>query len=98
MNSKNEGLHQRLERLRRRQGLSAKAMARLVGVPESTYREWEYGRGLKLPPFQEMRKVLAISVTELVTGDKPAFGELLRELEQIEVLIKASRLKIGSLI
>lgn len=43
----NEPLNKRLERLRRAQGLTAKAMAQLVGLPESTYREWEYGHGLK---------------------------------------------------
>jgi DNA-binding transcriptional regulator YiaG len=50
-----EPLNQRLERLRREKGLTAKAMAKLIGVAESTYREWEYGRGLKLPGFGNFR-------------------------------------------
>lgn len=96
--SKTEKIHQRLERLRRAKQLTAKSMARLIEVPESTYREWEYGRGFKLPPFQKISQVLAISVTELITGEKPELAPLLKELEDIENLIREMRLKIGSLI
>ena len=66
-----EALNERLKRLREERGLTAKAMAGLIDVAESTYREWEYGRGLKLPPLQKISQVLTISVTELVTGQRP---------------------------
>src|ERR1700679_3386462 len=89
----NKLLNQRLERLRRERGLTAKAMAKLVGVAESTYREWEYGRGLKLPPFQKFSQVLAISVTEIMTGQKPDWEELVEELEVIEKRINELKLK-----
>jgi transcriptional regulator with XRE-family HTH domain len=93
-----EQLSKRLARLRIEKGLTAKAMARLIGVPESTYREWEYGRGLRLPPLGEISQVLAISVTELVTGEKPNWPGHLDELELIEQQLRAMRLKLGSLI
>lgn len=99
MNSpEHEPLNKRLERLRKAQGLTAKAMAQLVEIPESTYREWEYGRGLKLPPFQKISQVLAISVTELVTGQKPPLQNHLGELEKIELQCREARLKLSSLL
>ena len=98
MDSKKEPLGKRLERLRTTKGLTAKAVARQIGVPESTYREWENGRGLRLPPFQKISQVLAITVTELVTGKQPPLVELYKDLESIEEQLRASRLKIGSLL
>lgn len=98
MESKQEPLNKRLERLRRAKGLTAKAMAKRIEVPESTYREWEYGRGLKLLPFKEISQVLAISVTELITGQQPDWQVHLNELEALETKVREIRLKLGSLI
>lgn len=93
-----EPLNKRLERLRRERGLTAKAMAKLIEVPESTYREWEYGRGLKLPPFQLISQVLAISVTELVTGAQPDWQKHLEDLATTEKHLHEMRIKLSSLI
>lgn len=93
-----EPLNKRLERLRRDRGLTAKAMAKLIEVPESTYREWEYGRGLKLPPFKVISQVLAISVTELVTGQQPDWPKHLEDLAEVEKSLREMRLKLSSLI
>ena len=98
MSPKKESLSKRLERLRRQKCLTARAMARLINVPESTYREWEYGRGLRVPPFLEISQVLAISVTELVTGERPELSEHCQQLELIEEMLKQTRLKLGSLL
>ena len=78
--------------------MTAKQDARAIEVPESTYREWEYGRGLKLPPLQKLSQVFAISVTELVTGDKPNYQNYLIELEEIERRLMSIRLNLASLI
>ncbi len=93
-----EPLNKRLERLRKERGLTAKAMARFIEVPESTYREWEYGRGLKLPPFQLISKVLAISVTELVTGGQPDWKKHLEDLAAVEKNLHEMRINLSSLI
>lgn len=73
---KNELFHKRLECLRRDRKLTAKAMTQSIDVAESTYREWEKGRGMKLPPFQKISQVLTISVTKLITGEKFALLEV----------------------
>lgn len=96
--SKAEPIHVRLRRRRLEVRMTAKAVAGLIGVPESTYREWEYGRGMKLPPIQKISQVLAISVTELITGEKPSLIHLLEELESIENKLHEMRSGLGSLI
>ncbi len=98
MQQNEESLGQRLERLRKERKLSAKEVARLIDVAESTYREWEYGRGLRLPPWQRISHVLAVSVTELVTGVKPDLQQHLKDLESAEENLRQIRLKLGSLI
>lgn len=98
MKTNNESLGQRLERLRKEKNLTAKAVARLIDVPESTYREWEYGRGLKLPPCQKISQVLGISVSELITGESPDWETHLESLEKLEQNLRETRLKLSSLI
>ena len=97
MNTK-EKLNERLERIRKEKKMTAKQVARAIEVPESTYREWEYGRGLKLPPLQKLSQVFAISVTELVTGDKPNLQNYINELEDVERRLMSIRLNLASLI
>ena len=89
-------LGQRLENLRKAKGLTARAVSRAVGVPESTYREWEYGRGLKLPPFQALSRILATPLTELVTGERTDGEEILNEVAEIEKRLIQLRLRLLS--
>jgi DNA-binding XRE family transcriptional regulator len=71
-------------------------MAQSIDVAESTCREWEKGRGMKLPPFQRISQVLAISVTELMTGEIPVWAEVIDELARIEKKIAELRLELTS--
>jgi transcriptional regulator with XRE-family HTH domain len=88
-----ESFNVRLKRLRTERNLSAAEMARLIRVAPTTYREWEYGRGMKFPPFLEISQVLAISVTELVTGQKIGTDRDAAELECLEKKLRELRLK-----
>ncbi len=91
-----ESVHQRLKKRREEAKLTAKEMAKLIGVPQSTYLDWENGRGMKLPPFQKISQVLAISVTELVTGERPELQFVSQELEKIELLVREIRAQLSS--
>ena len=42
--------------------------ARHIGVPESTYREWEYGRKIRGEPYLQIAKAFGVSLDELL-GD-----------------------------
>lgn len=91
-----ESFETRLERLRKKKGLTAKNMASQINVAESTYRDWEKGRGLKLPPLEEISKVLSISVTELITGHPADLTEHINSLVEIEEKLAQVRLKLTS--
>ena len=92
-----EEIHHRLKRLRQRKNLTAKEMAKLIGVPQSTYLDWENGRGMKLPPFQKMSQVLAISVTELLIDEKPPLQDVSEALLKIEETARDIRSRLSSL-
>ena len=91
-----EPFHLRLKYLREKQNLTAVEMARRISVPQSTYSDWESGKGLKLPPFQEISRVLAISVTELLTGEKPDIASALEKIRKIEEDLREMRTNLGS--
>lgn len=68
---KSETFHERLKRLRTQKGLTMKEVARAIAVPETTYREWEYGRDIKgAEPYIKLAVVFGIGVHELLTGSK----------------------------
>lgn len=91
-----EKFAERLKALRVQKGLSASEMARLIGVPQSTYSDWENGKGLRLPPLQRISQVLAISVTELVTGQQIPADELIKEIEFVEEKLRSIKAKLSS--
>lgn len=82
-----EPFSQRLRLLRKQRGLTIKQVAGFVGVPLSTYREWEYGRAIQGEPYVKIAEVLSVSLSELMTGRKE-HSEVLAELEQIEKHVK----------
>lgn len=96
MSKYQESFEARLERLRKQKGLTAKSMANQINVAESTYRDWEKGRGLKVPHLQEISKVLSISVTELITGHPADLADHLKLLVEIEEKLTQVRLKLIS--
>ena len=83
-----ESFGDRLKRLREKKKLSAKEVARQAGVPESTYREWEYGRPQKLPPFSRLSEVLDVPLSELITGKSADLDWITKGITQIEDQIR----------
>ena len=91
-----EGFGERLRRLREKKGLSAKEVARQAGIPESTYREWEYGRPQKLPPFSKLSEILESPLSELITGEAADLDWVLNEFALLEEQIRKLRSKLAS--
>lgn len=89
-----ESFHKRLKRLRTDCGLSAKEFARRLGVPESTYRTWEYGGGIVGQPYLKMSELLGVSLHELLTGETPKPDELIALLDKMERLSGEIKKKI----
>ncbi|MDR3608290.1 MAG: helix-turn-helix transcriptional regulator [Oligoflexia bacterium] len=70
--SNDEIFYQRLRTLRERRGLSVRAVAETIGVPMSTYREWENGRAVQgTRSYAPLAQVLQVSIHELLTGEAP---------------------------
>ncbi len=93
----NEAFYQRLSRLRKEKNISASEMARLIDIAPTTYREWEYGRNQKLPPFLKISQVLAISVAELITGTVTPPSKTAEDIQQIEEKLRHIRLNLVSM-
>lgn len=94
MNARIEKINSRLSRFRKDKGLTLKEVAQAIGVSESTYRDWEYGRAIQGEPYMALAEVFEISLHELMSGKPPAHAQLLEELELMENQIRRLRQKI----
>jgi transcriptional regulator with XRE-family HTH domain len=93
-----EKLSNRLKRLREKKGLSVKDVAKAIGVPVSTYREWEYGRTIRGEPYVNLSILFEVSLYELMTGvpSSNAFHmeSSFEKLNQIENLVREIRIDL----
>lgn len=94
--SMDESLNHRLRRLREERNITATQMARQINVATSTYRDWESGKRTKFPPLLRICEVLAISVTELITGQNIPADTALKDLEILEQKLREIRFKLIS--
>ena len=88
MDDNKESLGERLKKLREKKGLTVKDVSDKIGVPITTYREWEHGRKIVGEPYIQLSKVFEISVYELITGEKASSTELFKSVEVIEIELK----------
>jgi len=91
-----ETLHARLTRLRKEQGLTMKALALKIGVPESTYRDWEYGGSIQGQPYVKLSEVLDVGLYELLTGKKPDKKRALAVIKSLETDLFALKQELFS--
>src|SRR4051812_20847483 len=87
-----EAFHVRLRRLRENKKFTMKEVAKRIGVPETTYREWEYGRMIQGQPYVAMASVFGVSLSELLAGKVTHSLEIHEALIQIETAV--ARLKV----
>lgn len=79
-----DSLGKRLRILRNSKNLSIKEVATRIGVPVTTYREWENDRKIVGEPYVDLAKVFEISVYELITGEKGSSEDLSKSFKAIE--------------
>ena len=91
-----ERLSQRLRRLRKERRLSIKEVANRVGIPATTYREWEYGRAIQGEPYPKLAEVLGVTLTELMTGKRPSKVQALKLIAHMEQDILLLKQEVGS--
>jgi len=61
--------YKRLREFREDRRLSMRDLARLINVPETTYREWEYGRAIRGEPYVKLARALGVSLEDLLGDD-----------------------------
>jgi transcriptional regulator with XRE-family HTH domain len=94
-----ETLGSRLKRLRTERNLTKAEVARMINVAETTYHDWETGKSAKsFMPLEKISQVLAISVTELVTGQTSNWQEYLNDLTELEKKVVELKKKICTMI
>jgi len=86
------GIGKRLQKFRKARGLSVGHVAEKIGVAESTYRDWEYGRAIKGEPYTKIAEALGVSLSALLMGEQTKDKLfIIKELEKIESAIESIR-------
>jgi transcriptional regulator with XRE-family HTH domain len=90
--------HRRLKKLREERGLTVKEAAKLVSVPMTTYRDWEYGRAVTGQPYVKIAKAFGVSLNwllgfdeEIHTNLEEKIDRVITDLRQIKAEISKSR-------
>lgn len=91
-----EDFHQRLRRIRKSRGISVRDLAKRIGVPETTYREWEYGRSVRGQPYLKLSEVLEVSVYELLGGTSKTRVSVISRLGDLEKAVAALKVELMS--
>lgn len=74
----------RLRKFRELKNKSVNDISGQIGVPASTYREWEYGRSIRGDHYIPLALALGVPLVELLTGEKATYEQVVVELQSIE--------------
>ncbi len=81
---------QRIKKQREKLGLTPSQLSSKIGVPLSTYIEWEGGRQIRgEDPYPKLACELKISLSHLITGKEKL--DVLESIDSIEKHIKVLR-------
>jgi transcriptional regulator with XRE-family HTH domain len=92
--------HRRLKKLRERKGLTVKEAAKLIDVPMTTYRDWEYGRAVTGEPYVKIAKAFGVSLNWLLDftdeeqpNPEEIIDRVVNDLQQLKSEISSLRKK-----
>lgn len=73
-----EDFNIRLKKYRLTANLTQREAAKKINVPESTYRDWEYGNAIQGEPYPKIAKAFGITLNELfgVSDDESIESQL----------------------
>lgn len=77
----------KIRSMRLKKRMTIKEIASQVGVPSSTYRDWEYGRKISADKLENLANAFEISVSELMNGDKDDRKDLKRAIQLVEEVL-----------
>ncbi len=85
----------RLRELRKEKKLSLAGVAQAIGVPVSTYRDWEYGKAIRGEPYERIAEIFDVSLNELLSSKREGRSELLTHLSSaknhVDIALKIAR-------
>lgn len=87
-------MHQRLRRLRQQRRWSMREAARRIGVPETTYREWEYGRSIRGEWYPKIARAFGVGLAELFGAETAEHGSVEEWLDRIIADLKLLKKKL----
>ncbi len=83
-------ISKRLRTFRLISGLSMREAAKRIGVPETTYREWEYGRAIRGEPYIRIARTFGVSLDTLfannISSRQPTEHDFDRIISEIQAL------------
>ncbi|AUN97433.1 hypothetical protein C0V70_04780 [Bacteriovorax stolpii] len=90
-----EHISKRLKRFREARNLTMREAAKRIGVPETTYREWEYGRAIRGEPYVNIARAFEVTLEDLL-GDPgisnasydTEFDNLIEEILKLKARIR----------
>ena len=69
-------------------GKKPSQVASIIGVSESTYRDWENGRKIQGEPYIKIAQALEMNILKLLDIEKAEHIYIREQLEQIENIVK----------
>ena len=85
-------LSNKLRTLRQARRMTMKKIAALIGIPVSTYRDWEYGTKVPAEQVHNIAKIFQVSISELFGTEVDLNKEkLIKLLEDALDLVKNTR-------
>ncbi len=81
-------ISERIRQLRIKKGLTMKETAKQLGVPTSTYRDWEYGRKVPGEVLRPLAQVFGVAVTDFTGTASP----IKKDLSKVILLLEESLL------
>ena len=88
----------RLIEYRRIRKLTVKQVAENLGIPATTYRDWEYGNAITGEPYLKLANLFQISLYELLTGERLQKNQVAVEMKEIIDLQKKLLVKINNIL
>lgn len=81
----------RIRALRLGRRMTIKAIAMQIGVPASTYRDWEYGRKVSAEKLLKLADAFEVSISELISGEGANRKELKKATQLLEGALQILR-------
>lgn len=68
--------------------------AKRIGVPETTYREWEYGRAIRGEPYIRIARAFGVTLDALLGNASPTQTSTAQDFDKIISDLQSLKTKV----